>query len=75
MTLSIIKLFRYAECRALFIVMLNVVMLSVVMVDVVMLSVVKADVVVVLFNTVVNQFLVFLSLSITSIIFIGKAGA
>ncbi len=45
MTLSIITLCHYAECRVLFITMLNVIMLSVVMLNVVMLSVVMLNVV------------------------------
>ncbi len=39
MTLSITTICHYAECRDLFIVMLNVILLSVIMVNVVILSV------------------------------------
>jgi hypothetical protein len=41
MTLSIAKLCHYAECRDLFIGMLNVVMVSVIMLSVIRLSVVE----------------------------------
>ncbi len=39
MALSITKLYHYAECRILFVVMLNIIMLSVLTLIVVMLSV------------------------------------
>ncbi len=44
-TVSISDTLHYAECRILFIILLNVIMLSVVMVSVVMLSVIKLSVV------------------------------